>query len=284
MKKREHLGLGFFEWQIILWLSIWLAISQQALGLRPIREKPRSWSDEWLFGRKQEAEVGPFSAWNITGTYRGTWKFLNSLNSSSKFQDFQKENGNSVVELVAVPTKITGVHYVQGVVVFHDVFDNEQNVGGAQINLEGVYIWPFRQLRLVANSGKESDSGQEDNNLLSNPYHLLGIFSSQVFQESPRDRLLKRKLSPVNEMEKHCNIEIAAQVSRVASSENNGDKNYYHMEGLMESPGVGDDGDCFSPLLLNATSVNVEVYYNKAVNYTLMVTFVSFTEKSFTLS
>ncbi|CAL9227172.1 unnamed protein product [Arabidopsis halleri] len=275
MKKRENLGLGF-EWQVIFWLSIWLAISQQALGLRPIREKTRSWSDEWLFGRKQEAEVGPFSAWNITGTYRGTWKFLNSVNSSSKFQDFQKENGNSVVELVAVPTKITGVHYVQGVVVFHDVFDNEQNVGGAQINLEGVYIWPFRQLRLVANSGKESDSGQEDNNLLSNPYHLLGIFSSQVFQESPRDRLLKRKLSPVNEMEKHCNIEIAAQVSRVASGENNGDKNYYHMEGLMESPGVGDDGDCFSPLLLNATSVNVEVYYNKAVNYTLMVTFISF--------
>lgn len=44
----------------------------------------------------------------------------------------------------------------------------------------------------------------------------------------------------------------------------------------MESPSVDDDGDCFSPLILNATSVNVEVYYNKAVNYTLMVTFVSF--------
>ncbi|CAE6121062.1 unnamed protein product [Arabidopsis arenosa] len=140
---------------------------------------------KWLFGRKQEAEVGPFSAWNITGTYKdylskvgisGTWKFLNSVNSSSKFQDFQKE--------------------------------------------------------------------------------MLGIISSQVFQESARDRLLKRKLfqygllfsysdlrfsctsAPVlNEMEKHCNIEVAAQVSRVASSENNGDKNYYRMEGLMESPG-----------------------------------------------
>ena len=43
----------------------------------------------------------------------------------------------------------------------------------------------------------------------------------------------------------------------------------------MESPAVDDDGDCFSPLLLNVTSVNIEVYYNKAVNYTLMVTFVS---------
>ncbi|CAH2077692.1 unnamed protein product, partial [Thlaspi arvense] len=277
MKKRGHsevLGLGL-ERQVIFWLSIWLAVSQQASGLRPIREKKtRSWSDEWLFGRKQVTEVGPFSAWNITGTYRGNWKFLDSVNSSLKFQDLQKSNGNSVVELVAVPTKITGVHYVQGVVVFHDVFDNEQNLGGAQVYLEGVYIWPFRQLRLVANSGKEGDSGLEDNNLLSNPYHLLGIFSSQVFQESPRDRILKRKISPLSEVEKHCNIELAAQISRVASSEINGDKNYYHMEGLMESPGVGDDRECFSPLLLNATSINVEVYYNKAVNYTLMVSFL----------
>jgi len=43
----------------------------------------------------------------------------------------------------------------------------------------------------------------------------------------------------------------------------------------VESPAVHDDGECFSPILLNATSLNVEVYYNKAVNYTLMVTFVS---------
>nr|pir hypothetical protein F20O9.50 - Arabidopsis thaliana [Arabidopsis thaliana] len=223
---------------------------------------------KWLFGRKQEAEVGPFSAWNITGTYRdylsnvkrvfsGTWKFLNSLNSSSKFQDFQKENGNSVVELVAVPTKITGVHYVQGVVVFHDVFDNEQNVGGAQINLEA---WNFL-LSSVSRISKRQ------------------ITETETFNT---DLQFSCTSAPVNEMEKHCNIEIAAQVSRVASSENSmhsnfkhrsdldGDKNYYHMEGLMESPGVGDDGDCFSPLLLNATSVNVEVYYNKAVNYTLM--------------
>lgn len=40
---------------------------------------------------------------------------------------------------------------LQGVIIFHDVFDNEHNVGGAQIRVEGVYIWPFRQLRMVAN-------------------------------------------------------------------------------------------------------------------------------------
>lgn len=62
-----------------------------------------------------------------------------------------------------------------------------------------------------------------------------------------------------------------------------GDHDHYHIEGLMESPTVDDDGDCFSPLLLNATSVNIEVYYNKAVNYTLMVTFVSFICHPFSL-
>lgn len=52
----------------------------------------------------------------------------------------------------------------------------------------------------------------------------------------------------------------------------------------MDSPAVDDDGECFSPILLNATSLNIEVYYNKAVNYTLMVTFVSFnSNKSFSI-
>ncbi|OMO62768.1 Zinc finger, RING-type [Corchorus capsularis] len=268
-------GLGFvFRVVFGLWFSF--VLLKPVAGLRPIRERARSWGDEWLFVRKDENELGPFHAWNITGTYRGAWKFLEPTNSSTKFSDFRKSAGDSVIELVSTPTKISGVHYVQGVIIFHDVFDNEHNVGGAQIRVEGVYIWPFRQLRMVANSGKEGESSQEEDYILSNPYHLLGVFSSQVFQESPRDKIWRRKNSPIYEMEKHCNIEIAAQISRISSTQSDGDHDRYHIEGLMESPAVDDDGDCFSPLLLNATSVNIEVYYNKAVNYTLMVTFVSF--------
>ncbi|KAE8075958.1 hypothetical protein FH972_014637 [Carpinus fangiana] len=268
-------GLGFVL-RIVFGFLVGFLLTRPVAGLRPLRERARSWGDEWLFVRKDESELGPFSTWNITGTYRGTWKFLDSANGSSRFPDFRKSTGNSVIELVSTPTKITGVHYVQGVIIFHDVFDNEHNVGGAQIRVEGVYIWPFRQLRMVANSGKEGELSQEDDYLLSNPYHLLGVFSSQVFQESPRDKIWRRKHSPIYEMEKHCNIEIAAQISRVSSAQNDGDHDRYHMEGLMESPAVDDDGDCLSPLLINATSVNIGVYYNKAVNYTLMVTFVSF--------
>lgn len=38
----------------------------------------------------------------------------------------------------------------QGVIIFHNVFDHEPNVGGFQVRVEGVYVWPFRQLRMVA--------------------------------------------------------------------------------------------------------------------------------------
>ncbi|KAG6419497.1 hypothetical protein SASPL_121719 [Salvia splendens] len=272
------------SWNLLRFLfrnlfGVWsiLMVMWPVNGFRPLRQR-RSWGEEWLPIGKDDQELGPFSSWNVTGTYRGSWKFPDSANSSSKFADFRKSNGNSILELISTPTKITGVHYVKGVIIFHGVFDNENDVHGARIRVEGVYIWPFRQLRMVANSGKESEFGQEDDYLLSNPYHLLGVFSSQVFQESPREKIWKRKQSPIYEMEKHCNIEIAAKISRVSSRRNGGDQDKYYLEGVMESPSVDDDVDCFSPMLLNATSVNVEVYYNKAVNYTLMVTFISFLE------
>ncbi|KAL8188619.1 hypothetical protein R6Q57_029907 [Mikania cordata] len=291
------MGLKVKEFRVLFGL-LWFVLSnfQSVGGLRPLRERARSWGDEWLV-RKDENELGPFSAWNITGTYRGAWRFLQSSNTSSRFLDFKKSSGNSVLELITRPTKINGVHYVHGVMIFHDVFDNEPEGGRVQIRVEGVYIWPFRQLRMVANSGREGEFGQEDDYILSNPYHLLGVFSSQVFKESPGDKIQKGNqcnflllyitfgsffpmkfevfvnAAPISDMDKHCNVEMSAQISRI---QNDGEHNRYYMEGLMESPSADDDGDCMSPMMMNATSVNIEVYYNKAVNYTLMVTFISF--------
>ncbi|CAO2814445.1 unnamed protein product [Amaranthus hypochondriacus] len=268
-------NLGFAV-KAFLCLLVGFTLYEPATSLRPLRERARSWGDEWLFVKKEDSNMASFSSWNISGTYRGTWKFSESANISTRFPDFKRSDGNSIIELMSTPTKITGVHYVQGLIIFHDAFEDDHEGGGAQIRVEGVYIWPFRQLRMVANSGKDGELGPEEDYLLSNPYHLLGVFSSQVFQDSSRDKIWRRKKSQVHDIEKHCNIEIAAQVSRVASLQNDGDHDRYHIEGLMESPSADEDGDCFSALSLNATSVNIEVYYNKAVNYTLMVTFVSF--------
>nr|DAD22845.1 TPA_asm: hypothetical protein HUJ06_024308 [Nelumbo nucifera] len=273
LRKRKG---GLSVWRGSIVLCVILALFRPAIALRPLREKARSWGDEWLFIRKDDNDHGSYSPWNITGTYRGTWSFLDSSNSSSRFPDFGRSSGNSVFELVTTPTKINGVHYVQGVIIFHDVFNNEHDARAAQMRVEGVYIWPFKQLRMVANSGREGELGQDEDYFLATPYHLLGVFSSQVFQESSRDKIWRKKNSPTFDIEKHCNLEIAAQISQVSSTQSDGDQERYHLQGLIESPSADDEGECFSPIVLNATSVNIEVYYNKAVNYTLMVTFVSF--------
>ncbi|KAE9616883.1 putative transcription factor C2H2 family [Lupinus albus] len=271
----QRLELWLVKWRITFGLCVFLLFLSPVVGLRPLRDRTGKWGDEWHFSRRDKSDIGPFSQWNITGTYRGTWKFLDIKNGSSKFPDIRKANGNSIIELASTPTKITGVHYVHGIVIFHDLFDKEYNVGGAQIRIEGVYIWPFRQLRMITNSGK-GGLDQDDDYLLSNPYHLLGVFSSQVFQESSQDKMWRRKTSLLHDLEKHCSVEIAAQVSRLPSSKHEGARDSFHLEGLVESPLVDEDGYCFSPFQFNASSVNVEAYYNKAVNYTLVVTFVSF--------
>ncbi|GAU27134.1 hypothetical protein TSUD_104430 [Trifolium subterraneum] len=236
-------------------------------GLRPLKD------DQFLVRRKDESVVGPFSEWNITGTYKGTWKFLDTANGSSRFPDTGRTNGNSIITLSSTPTTITGVHYVHGVVIFDDLFDDEDDVGGAQISFEGVYIWPFKQLRLVTNSGKERELNQYEDYIVSNPYRLLAAFSSQTQQGSSRDKTWRRQHSMMHEMEKHCNAEISAMVSHLPSSKN-GEHDQFSIEGLMKSPPVDDGANCLSPLILNATSViRIDVDYNKAVYYTLMVTF-----------
>ncbi|XP_042519209.1 transmembrane E3 ubiquitin-protein ligase FLY2-like [Macadamia integrifolia] len=271
--KRER-RVSLYDALLGLWVAF--ALFMPVNALRPLREKSHSWGDEWLFIRRDENDLGPYSAWNITGTYKGTWSFLDSSKSSTRFPDFGKSNGISIFELVSTPTKISGVHYVQGVLIFQDVFDEEREGGAAQMRVEGVYIWPFRQLRMVISSGKDGELGQEEDYFLATPYHLLGVFSSQVFQKSPIDKTWRRKNSPIYDMDKRCNLEIAAQITRVSLGQSDGDHERYQLQGLIESQSVDDEGECFSSIVLNATSVNIEVYYNKAVNYTLMVTFVSF--------
>ncbi|XP_078433627.1 transmembrane E3 ubiquitin-protein ligase FLY2-like isoform X2 [Wolffia australiana] len=252
-----------------------------AAALRPIREKLTSSSsssstiftsgssfliDEPIL-RRSDDNFGPYSARNITGTYKGEWKLFDSDSGSSRYFRFGKTRGISIFELVSTPGKIRGVHYVQGSVSLHDIIEEKKELAPVRMRVEGVYIWPYRQLRLVVTSETDAESGQEEY-FSSNPYHL-------VLSESSNDKSQWRK-SLVREMEKHCRVEIAAQLSLASPTSRNGVRDRYRLEGIMESPSINEDGDCFSTISLNATSVNIELYYNKAVNYTLMVTFISF--------
>jgi hypothetical protein len=145
----------------------------------------------------------------------GTWGLRNG-NLSGKFPAFKKTAGNIIFELISSATDLHGIHYVQGEVVLRDgVYISD---GDLQMKMEGVYIWPFRQLRMVLTSSMDSDMNREEDFVQSSPYHLLGVFSSQVLKDSPRDYSPHlKKSSSIAEMGKTCSIQLVTQVSTVLS-------------------------------------------------------------------
>lgn len=256
-----------------------------SLGLRPLKEKTLAledslWLDQRLFPEGFEGALGPYPLWNISGTFKGTWETHGNHNYSLKLPNFKKTTGDAVIEILSLPSKISGVHYVQGEVLLHDGMYLESGDSEAiHFKLEGVYVWPFRQLRMVASGLNDGEMTQVEELMQSNPYHLLGIFSSQVLQESPKDRMRKKaKAAQVLGLDKDCKVQMAAHLSQVFSDYKSGEHEHqaFQMQGLVESATVESDDTCFSSISLNATSINAELYYNKAVNYTLMVTFISF--------
>jgi hypothetical protein len=114
--------------------------------------------------------VGPYSMLNITGTYKGTWGLRNS-NRPGKFLAFKKTTGNIVFELISSATDLHGIHYVQGEVVLRDgVYITDEDL---QMKMEGVYVWPFRQLRMVLTSAMDSNINRREDFIQSSPYHLV---------------------------------------------------------------------------------------------------------------
>lgn len=279
--------LHTYPWQVYWFLLVatFCNLSGQSLGVRPLKEKTLAledymWLNQHSFSDGNEGAVGSYPGWNISGTFKGTWKIHDYHNSSVRLPKFEKTMGNVVIELISSPSKIRGVHYVQGEVLLHDgMYLESSDFETIQVKLEGVYVWPFRQLRMVVSSPNDGELTQGDEFMQSNPYHLLGIFSSQVLQESPRDRM-RRKAKNVQMVgvDKDCKVQMAAHISQVFSDYKNSERDHqaYQMQGLLESATIETDDTCFSSVVLNATSINAELYYNKAVNYTLMVTFISF--------
>lgn len=276
-----------YSWKLywLFFLAAFCDLCGQSLAVRPLKEKTLAmedymWLNQHMMADGNEGAVGPYPMWNISGTYKGKWEIRDHHNSSATLPKFQKTTGNIVIELISSSSKIYGVHYVHGEVLLHDgMYLDNNEFKMIQIKMEGVYVWPFRQLRMVVSSPTDGDLNPVDEFMQSNPYHLLGIFSSQVLQESPRERVWRKaKNAQMLGIAKDCKVQMASQISQVSSDNKNGERDHqaYEMQGIVESALLQSDEACFSSLVLNATSINVELYYNKAVNYSLMVTFISF--------
>eukprot|EP00897_Mesotaenium_endlicherianum_P003296 jgi/Mesen1/2995/ME000177S02273 len=199
---------------------------------------------------------------NISGTYKGTW-LVQGSNTSMRFPDLKKSSGNIIFQLRQVPTGKPEVHYVQGEIVLRDGMYISD--GDLHMRLEGVYVRTFGELRMILGSSTDPELLEDDSVSRPTAYHLRLRAPAAPAPEPSVAREL-------GERGGHGAWGTTGSTQEHPASE---------MQGVIESLRERSEGECFSPLVINATAVNLEVYYNKAVNYTLMVTFISFLQVLF---
>ncbi|CAI5519336.1 unnamed protein product [Closterium sp. Naga37s-1] len=255
---------------------------------------------------------------NISGTYKGTWEVARN-SSSSRFPDLQKNSGNIIFQLKTSSTARPEVHYVHGEVVLRDGMYISD--GDVHMKLEGVYLRPFGHLRMVLSSSAGADSTEVDEESAANGYQLELHDSSKRGQGSPDHTAVVemarnckiRMITHVSPAVWEWRNGVQEHVPRIGGSEllaesKGGRGGMGGMGGVGESweadaalvaaedpvgrrgamGGGEEEGEadesgapCFATLRINATAVDLEAYYNKAVNYTLMVTFISFLQVLF---
>eukprot|EP00271_Cylindrocystis_brebissonii_P007345 TRINITY_DN20736_c0_g1_i1.p1 TRINITY_DN20736_c0_g1~~TRINITY_DN20736_c0_g1_i1.p1 ORF type:complete len:732 (+),score=135.19 TRINITY_DN20736_c0_g1_i1:651-2846(+) len=322
----------------VLWTVFLLTLPSSCFGSRPLQEGSNGEAgDGEMMGPATSEDSGTSLALqypaNISGIYRGSWLVgevtLNLSTSSTSpappllhFPDLQKSSGNIILQLRSDKTGKREIHYVYGEVVLRDgVYMSD---GDVHLRMEGVYIRPFGELRMVISRATDPEIMEAEGGTPST-YHLTGL---QALNTPTRERRRRNRNGLRTLLDRGCMITLVTQMAPVSWDWKGGVQEHVpnQMSGLLldsvprdederwadaastsgvpskrsqrlhhshqsqqqegRHGGAGqqahrqldeDEGvECFAPMVVNATAVNVEAYYSKAVNYTLMVTFISF--------
>mmetsp|Transcript_5222 Transcript_5222/g.19155 ORF Transcript_5222/g.19155 Transcript_5222/m.19155 type:complete len:558 (-) Transcript_5222:137-1810(-) len=208
---------------------------------------------------------------NISGTYKGTWDVTKYNSTLQNIPFLQKQKGNIIFQVASSPTQLEDIHYVHGEIVLRDgLYITDEDV---HMVLEGVYVWRFGQLRVVLNSDLTAEMRDGQLTDLDGEHkHAIGEAAREHRQvQQPSRGSNARRMQ-------NCRFRMFMQLDQeTVQVDNSGTSSAapIQMAGKLES------ANCFTELSVNATAVALEVYYNKAINYTLMVTFVSFLQVLF---
>eukprot|EP00850_Spirogloea_muscicola_P020300 SM000212S06893 [mRNA] locus=s212:70210:73965:- [translate_table: standard] len=167
------------------------------------------------------------------------------------------------------------VHYVHGELVLRD--GKYISSSDIHMKLEGVYIRPYGQLRVALSSAADPEVGESED---GSPYHMARIYHLPLQDAGQSGKSSgSGSAEPATSAASTCGLRLRLQVSPLLWESNTGLWQHIPSEmlGSLNSP----NAPCFAPLDINVTAVNLDKTYNKAVNYTLMVTFISFLQVLF---
>jgi len=244
-----------------------------------------------------------FFPYNISGTYKGNWESLsrNLTLSSPRARVLKREQGVIIYQLTTTPSKHPDVQYVHGEVVLREgLYVTDEDL---HLMLEGVYVRPEGTLHVMMHSDMQElldveeveERGVEYRAALrqvsqeavwagrlpetsqlatDQANHSAPLAESMNLTLSKRCRFsMKGKLLDLTEKEREASGEKETRLVP-ASGRRGGADGKLPMH-TLEFDGELVSSNCGVNLHINTTSIQLQAYYDKAINYTLMVTCLS---------
>eukprot|EP00898_Chlorokybus_atmophyticus_P007706 jgi/Chlat1/7937/Chrsp68S07388 len=195
---------------------------------------------------------------NISGTYRGEWEKIstNTTACTPALLPAAEGKGNAIFQLSSHPTKAEGMQFVQGELVLRNGFYRSDD--DLHMTLEGVYSSSLHQLRVMLDCAAKSDAVKPNGEDMQQAINA----GASIFWDS---KLTEETEAQVDTACDQCKFTMNMQLEVVQHAGNSG--LHIAMHGDVESSSI-------MLLKLDASLIQLETYYNKAINYTLMVSFI----------
>jgi len=247
---------------------------------------------DWTTSLQQTSKPSP-TLRNGVGTVQDTRPRERSLHKAA---------GVAIFQLVTMPTDHPDVHYVQGEMVIREgLYVTENDV---HLQMEGVYLRSSGSLRTVMNSDMLAELTAEEYGDQAEEYRtaLRKVATDLVFRghlpESARAELAADGPSSTNNasqglgalnmtLQKRCRFKLVGRLEEGGEATWNGERKQppdavsqldssalaLEFSGMLSSPNCREFA-----VQINTTSIRLQAYYEKAINYTLLVTIIAFAQ------
>eukprot|EP00191_Tetraselmis_sp_GSL018_P024194 CAMPEP_0177623596 /NCGR_PEP_ID=MMETSP0419_2-20121207/28988_1 /TAXON_ID=582737 /ORGANISM="Tetraselmis sp., Strain GSL018" /LENGTH=598 /DNA_ID=CAMNT_0019124161 /DNA_START=566 /DNA_END=2360 /DNA_ORIENTATION=+ len=228
----------------------------------PSLAPPQSKTAVWDKIRQSNDYIQSDPPANVTGMYRGSWTKISFDSALEQTRVLRKDGGVAIFELRSHPSEESGLHTLEGDLVIRDgAYVTDDDI---RMRVHGIY---------VPESGKVT--------AILDPVTPIRI---EVSEQDRRERnaAYREALKDEPLLRKKCDFRLDLRPSVLGNG-----SSAQAAGGAASAPPPGSElvmngtlvsENCGMVISVNAAYVRLEEYYTKAVNYTLMITVISFAQ------
>uniref|UniRef100_A0A061R832 RING-type E3 ubiquitin transferase n=1 Tax=Tetraselmis sp. GSL018 TaxID=582737 RepID=A0A061R832_9CHLO len=249
----------------------------------PSLAPPQSKTAVWDKIRQSNDYIQSDPPANVTGMYRGSWTKISFDSALEQTRVLRKDGGVAIFELRSHPSEESGLHTLEGDLVIRDgAYVTDDDI---RMRVHGIYVPesgkvtaildPVTPIRIEVSEQDRRERNAAYREALRHQaqWTLPGLHRAVIMRRGSQDEPLLRK---------KCDFRLDLRPSVLGNG-----SSAQAAGGAASAPPPGSElvmngtlvsENCGMVISVNAAYVRLEEYYTKAVNYTLMITVISFAQ------